>query len=126
MLAKPLPADPSLEQLRKRAKELRDLVRTGSPKFTEVVRALHPRLPGGGAETDWARFALSDAQLVIARMYGFANWRRLREHLGVVARYSRLPQRGRHTGGDVAEEFLRLACLTHRPRWRVRPVTAWR
>ena len=121
MLANPLPANPSLAQLRKKAKEWRDLVRTGHPKFTEVVRALHPRPPAAGTETDWARFTLSDAQLVIARMYGFANWRRLREHLEVVAQYSRSPQRGPHTGGDVADEFLRLACLTHRPRWKVRP-----
>jgi ankyrin repeat protein len=121
MPANPLPANPSLEQLRKKAKELRDQVRTGHPKFTEVVRALHPRLPAAGAEPDWARFRLSDAQLIMARMYGFANWRGLREHLDVVARYSRSPQRGPRTGGDVVDEFLRLACLTHRPRWRVRP-----
>lgn len=38
MLASPLPANPSLEQLRKKAKELRDLVRTGNPKFTTLVR----------------------------------------------------------------------------------------
>ena len=121
MLANPLPANPSLEQLRKRAKEFRDLVRTGHPKFTEVVRAVHPRPPAAGTETDWARFTLSEAQLVVARTYGFANWRRLREHVELVARYSRSPQRGPGTGGGVADEFLRLACLTHRPRWRVRP-----
>jgi hypothetical protein len=121
MLANPLPADPSLEQLRKKAKEFRDLVRSGNRKFTEVVRELHPRPPAADTEPDWTRFTLSDAQLVIARMYGFANWRRLREHLDVVARYSRSPQRGPGTGGDVTDEFLRLACLTHRPRWRVRP-----
>jgi hypothetical protein len=106
--------------LPKKAQEFRDRVRTGSPKFTEVVRALHPRLRAAGAETDWAGFRLSDAQLVIAGMYGFTSWGRLREHLDVVARYSRSPQRGPRTG-DVVDEFLRLACLIHRPRWRVRP-----
>ena len=121
MLANPLPANPSLAQLRKKAKEWRDLVRTGHPKFTEVARELHPIPPAAGTETDWTRFTLSDAQLVVARMYGFANWRRLREHLAVVARYSRSPQRGPRAGGNAADEFLRLACLTHRPRWRVRP-----
>ena len=118
-MASSLPANPSLEQLRKKAKELRDRVRTGHPKFTGLVRELHPRLPAGGTEPDWTRFTLSDAQLVIARMYGFANWRRLREHLDVVASYSRSPQRS--GGGEEDEEFLRLACLTHRPRWKVRP-----
>jgi ankyrin repeat protein len=112
-MANRLPVNPSLEQLRKKAKEFRDLVRTGHPKFTDAARELHPRPP-----TDWAGFTLSDAQLVIARMNGFVSWRRLREHLDVVASYSRSPQRGPRTGGD---EFLRLACLVHRPRWKVRP-----
>jgi hypothetical protein len=38
MLAPFLPPNPSLEQLRKQAKELRDRVRTGHPKFTDWVR----------------------------------------------------------------------------------------
>jgi hypothetical protein len=46
MLASSLPANPSLEQLRKQAKEVRDLVRTGNPEFTDTVRRLHPRLAG--------------------------------------------------------------------------------
>jgi hypothetical protein len=125
MLAGSLPPNPSLDQLRKKAKEFRDLVRTGNPKFTKAVRELHPRPPA--ADADWTRFTLSDAQLVTARMYGFASWRRLREYLDMLARYSRSPQRV-HSGAEPAaaadalvDEFLRLACLTHKPRWRVRP-----
>jgi ankyrin repeat protein len=119
MLAGSLPPNPSLEQLRKKAKEFRDLVRTGNPKFTGAVRELHPNPPA--ADTDWSRFTLADAQLVIARMNGFPSWRRLREHLAVIARYSRSPQRIRAGSDDLVDEFLRLACLTHRPRWKVEP-----
>jgi hypothetical protein len=76
---------------------------------------LHPRLANAAA-AGWAAFSLADAQLVVARWYGFASWRRLREHLDMVSRYSRsthLP-----TGqDDLAAEFLRLACLTHRLAW---------
>jgi Ankyrin repeat len=64
----PLPSNPNLEQQRKLAKALaRDYWR-GEAAAIERVRALHPKPP---APED---FALSDAQLVIARGYGFAGW----------------------------------------------------
>ena len=107
-----LPPNPSLEQLRKKAKEFRDLVRTGHPKGVEVMRILHPDPPPVSG------FTLADAQLSIAREYGFASWRRLREHLVWLARYTRSPQRRPAVAGDVTDEFLRLACLTYRPSWR--------
>lgn len=114
-LAADLPANPSLEQLRKQAKEFRDGVRTGHAKFVGVVRELHPR-PADAATAGWDTFSLTDAQLVLARWYGFASWRRLREHLDMVARYSRStrPPTGQD---DLVAEFLRLACLTHRLGW---------
>jgi hypothetical protein len=58
---------------------------------------------------------------VLSSHVGKLSWGLLREQLDVVAGYSRSPQRGPGTGGDVADEFLRLACLGHRPRWGVRP-----
>jgi len=79
-----LPDEPSLEQLRKQAKDLR--------------RA--DRIP------------LSSAQLAVARHYGFASWTRLKRHVEVVTRYSRFPERMTADGGP-AEEFLRLACLAY-------------
>jgi ankyrin repeat protein len=79
-----LPDQPSLEQLRKQAKELR--------------RA--DRIP------------LSAAQLAVARRYGFESWTRLKRHVEVVTRYSRFPERMTADGGP-ADEFLRLACLTY-------------
>src|SRR5215468_5909638 len=94
MLGHPLPANPSWEQLRKQAKELRDLVRTGRLDVIKMARHLHPRWAGvSPTSTEWAGFTLADAQLVIARSYDFPSWRRLREHVDLVARYSRSPQR---------------------------------
>jgi Ankyrin repeats (many copies) len=78
-----LPDQPSLEQLRKQAKDLR-------------------RAEGIG---------LSAAQLAVARRYGFASWTRLKRHVEVVTRYSRFPER--MTAAGPAGEFLRLACLTY-------------
>ena len=60
-----LPDQPSLEQLRKQAKDLR-------------------RAEGIG---------LSAAQLAVARRYGFASWTRLKRHVEFVTRYSRFPDR---------------------------------
>jgi ankyrin repeat protein len=72
---RPLPPNPNLDKQRKLAKALaRDYWR-GYPKAVERVRALHPKPP---ALED---FALSDAQLVIARGYGFASWPQLKHKI---------------------------------------------
>jgi ankyrin repeat protein len=65
---RPLPTKPNLDKQRKLAKALaRDYWR-GTAAAIERVRALHPKPPAP------ENFALSDAQLVIARGYGFAGW----------------------------------------------------
>ncbi len=72
---RPLPPNPSLDKQRKLAKALaRDYWR-GRPAAIERVRALHPRPPAPTA------FALSDAQLVVARGYGFAGWPHLKRKI---------------------------------------------
>jgi ankyrin repeat protein len=65
---RPLPPNPNLDKQRKLAKALaRDYWR-GKSEAIERVRALHPKSPAP------ENFALSDAQLVIARGYGFPGW----------------------------------------------------
>ena len=64
----PLPARPNLEMQQKRAKELLRAAWDGDASTLERVRALHPKPPAGEAMT------LADAQLVIARGYGFESW----------------------------------------------------
>jgi hypothetical protein len=68
-----LPSQPSLEFDRKEAKAL--LRRLQDREADALARALafHPKL--GRARTDV--FALADAQLIVAREYGFASWPRL-------------------------------------------------
>ncbi len=63
-----LPARPSLEQLRKQAKELLRQFRAGDAAAIE-------RLHAGDAAT------LADAQLVVAREYGFETWAALKHHV---------------------------------------------
>ena len=64
-----LPARPSLEQLRKRARERLADLRTSDPDAT-----------------------LADAQLAVARDYGFASWPRLVHHIEAVQAAGRLDE----------------------------------
>jgi hypothetical protein len=70
---RPLPPNPSLEFERKEAKALLRRLRAGDPDALARARAQHPRI--GASASDRSR--LADAQLVIAREYGFASWPRL-------------------------------------------------
>jgi ankyrin repeat protein len=71
----PLPANPDLEKQRKLAKSLaRDVWRGEAGAVARVV-ALHPKPPAAD------KFTLSDAQLVIARGYGFASWAKLKHKI---------------------------------------------
>jgi hypothetical protein len=63
-----LPARPSLEQLRKQAKDLMRALRGGDRAAAERFHAVVPH------RADSAAASLADAQFVVAREYGFANW----------------------------------------------------
>jgi Ankyrin repeats (3 copies) len=99
-----LPDDPNLEQLRKQAKDLRDLARAGIPGALELVGTHHPRRAHA--------VSLSGAQLVIARHYGFGSWADLARHLELIEHYRREPDEVEQTS-DPADEFLALACLRY-------------
>src|SRR5580692_10557527 len=62
---------PSLEQLRKQAKELLQEFRSGTPSAIAEVHRFD-RIP------DQNSFCLNDAQRVLARAYGFASWPKLK------------------------------------------------
>lgn len=119
MPSRGLPGNANLEQLRKAAKSFQRAVRAGDPGAATVVNEFHPRLgaarPGSSELGDFTR---ADAQLVVARQFGFASWPKLKAHLDLVARYARSPHE-QPVGGpltdrqSIADEFLRLACLTY-------------
>ena len=106
-----LPEDPSLENLKKQAKGLQKAVRAGETESLAQVGELHPR-----AEAALAHFTLSEAQLVIARSYGFASWPKLKQHLEVVEQFLWDPPAGTPPEGHTeppADTFVRLACLVY-------------
>ena len=70
---RPLPARPNLEFERKAAKALLRQLRAGDRDAVARARARHPTLNASAPDT----VRLADAQLVIAREYGFASWPRL-------------------------------------------------
>lgn len=73
MSSRPIPPRPSLEFDRKQARTLLDAFNAGHAAAWERFRLHHPRFPAGAS---WHPAALHDAQLVIAREYGFASWPR--------------------------------------------------
>ena len=87
MPARTLPARPNLEQLKLQAKELLRAHRDGSIAAAARVAAHHPRYAGTPVtEVRAATIALSDAQLVLAREYGFESWPALRARVQLGAR----------------------------------------
>src|SRR5579859_6728771 len=100
----PLPDEPSFEQLRKQAKDLRRAVLAGDPGARAEIAE---RVPDATGEV-----RLRTAQLVVARRYGFASWARLKRHVEVIEQYSRFPDRVGDDGAP-ADTFLRLACLAY-------------
>ena len=109
-----LPEDPSLDQLRKQAKDLRDQARAGAPDALDLVGAHHPDGPHPPS--------LAGAQLVVARHHGFRSWAALKRHVQTVQRYRRVPDQV-DAASSPADQFLLLACLRyghddHPDRWR--------
>ena len=107
MPTRPLPNNPSLEHLRKKAKRLHAAVLAGADDALGALKEFHPR-----ADRAVERFTLTDAQLVIARSYGFASWPRLKQHLREIEPFVWSPP-GAPDPKSRVDVFARLACLTY-------------
>ncbi len=81
MPTKRLPESPSLQHLKLQAKDLRAGHRARALDAYQRIREFHPRFRGlNDAAIGDAAFTLNDAQLTIAREYGFSSWPRLKAH----------------------------------------------
>lgn len=82
MPVKPLTECAHLDHLKNQAHDLRKAREASDPPALQRVREFHPRFSDSSdSEISTAKFALSDALLVIAREHGFASWARLKKHL---------------------------------------------
>lgn len=82
MPTKRLPPRPSLEHLKRQARDLRDDHAAARRDAFQRVREFHPRFAAAADDRIAAApFTLSDAYLTVAREYGFKSWARLRNHL---------------------------------------------
>jgi ankyrin repeat protein len=82
MPSRNLPQRPSLDQLKLQAKELQALHDQKRLPAAARIIANHPRFRDETAAHILATpLKLSDAQLVIAREYGFDSWAKLKEHV---------------------------------------------
>src|SRR5919204_799247 len=84
-----LPPQPSLEQLKKQAKDLLAAARGGDRTAQERLRRFFPVQPATGPVGEPEAQAakpptLSQAQLVIAREYGLSSWARLRREVQLI------------------------------------------
>jgi hypothetical protein len=77
-----LPSNPNLDHLKYQAKDLVKDHTARTPGAAQRIREFHPRFGRAtDAEIFDAQLSLSDAQLAIAREYGFPSWPRLKKHI---------------------------------------------
>ena len=77
-----LPSNPNLDHLKYQAKDLLKERSAHTPGVAQRIREFHPRFRlATDTEIFDAQLSLSDAQLTIAREYGFPSWARLKRHV---------------------------------------------
>jgi DNA-binding NtrC family response regulator len=87
-MAKRLPLNPNLEHLKKQAKQLVRDHQTGQVQAFARIQASFPRLADASVgQIIEATFTLCNAQLVVAREYGFSTWKDLAEAVELGGRF---------------------------------------
>jgi Ankyrin repeats (3 copies) len=82
MPVRALPSNPNLEHLKYQAKDLLKGHASHDVSAAQRIREFHPRwAKASDGEIFAAHFRLNDAQLAIAREYGFASWARLKRRV---------------------------------------------
>ena len=81
MSSKALPFRPNLDHYRKRAKQLVKAHKAGDLDAGRTLAEHHPRLGPRAEDALAGDLSLSEAQLVVAREYGFESWPKLKRHI---------------------------------------------
>ena len=114
-----LPGKPSLEHLRNEAKALQRAHAASDSDAISRVREFHPRA------SEILDLKRADAQLVVARSYGFPSWPRLRSYIETVAHYVSSSDGDARGDESLEDRFLRLASLTYSADGPERRREAW-
>jgi hypothetical protein len=81
-VSRSLPERPHLDVPKREARALLKEWRAGLPEALDRIARRHPRFRGAEPAAIAAeKFLLNDAQLVVAREYGFSNWAELKERI---------------------------------------------
>jgi hypothetical protein len=118
-LAGSLPTNPSLDRLKVDARRLQRGITAADAEAVALVARYHPKpslalaaaLDSVAVETAPTRFALHDAQLTVARRYGFTGWPALVRYLEVAAELTVDPSAVDEDALDPAELFCTLSVL---------------
>jgi hypothetical protein len=114
-----LPKRPHLDIPKREARELLTAWRAKTPEALERIRRRHPKFraaddPGLSA----AKFLLNDAQLVIAREYGFSNWAQLKQRINANTVVGLLLEAIHKNDAETVVRLLRAhPNLLHIPLW---------
>jgi hypothetical protein len=111
-MASTLPNNPSLDRLRESARRLQRGVTASNPQALDLVRRYHPR-PEIALGDVPDRFALHNAQLTVARRYGFSGWPALVRYLALAGDISVDPSGIDEDALDSADRFCALASLRY-------------
>ncbi len=85
-MSKSLPPRPSLEQLKKQAKDFLQALRSREPEAAQRVREFHPGFSKlADSELANVNFSLADSQFTLAREYGFPSWAKLKARVEMLA-----------------------------------------
>lgn len=112
MTHRQLPDRPHHDQLKQQAKDFLARVRAGDPGSVDELREHHPEALSP------SDVRLADAQLAMARAYGFASWARLVHHVrGVVLRQAIWDRDTQTVDRIVAEDPSAASEAGPHPRW---------
>jgi hypothetical protein len=114
-----LPEHPHLDVPRREARELLEACQSGSRDALDRIRRRHPKFkdaPDNAAPN--VHLKLSDAQLVIAREYGFYTWAMLKARIGAHAAAGALAEAIRADDRAAVVRILRVTPeMLHLPVW---------
>ena len=110
-MAKELPAAPSMEHFKKQAKDLTRGQSYRDESVLSLIKEYHPEATTLSLDEIGQRvFPLSDAQLTVARLYGFPSWPKLKRWVEELSNPLRLPWVEAIKGDDI-DEVTRLIAL---------------